>query len=195
MNRHAAATLAGYFPDVDCLADAVISAAETDPHLLKVMLNAGANPDSHTSPELDHWTGACRVPALHFAAGEGRLESTLMLLEAGANPEMTDGDNATPLIAAAGGGHTETIAALLRHGADPNNCGTSDFPPLYSAVMGGHTGAMNALLAAGADPNWRDVHGTPLIDKLRLDGAPPHMLSLLQTALSLHRAVGPRPAS
>lgn len=79
-----------------------------------VSLNLQAGPD------LDYQDREQQSTALHFAAWDGRLEVTKLLLQAGASLEIRAAGGATPLHAAARRGFTDVAIALLAHGANPN---------------------------------------------------------------------------
>lgn len=55
-----------------------------------------------------------------------------LLLDRGANPEVGDGQNWTPLHLAATSGHTSCCRLLLEHGARLNVCSTVSLYPLIS---------------------------------------------------------------
>jgi ankyrin repeat protein len=59
--------------------------------------------------------------ALTFAARQDYVEIARALLEAGANPNVSDRDGMTPLIVAVLNGSFETAAVILEKGADPND--------------------------------------------------------------------------
>ncbi len=86
------------------------------------------------------WDHHSRTPR-HWAATEGVAEA---LLEAGANPEVRDRLERTPLHYAA-----TAAAVLLRHNADPNARDRNGQPPLYQAAS---KGVVTALIEAGAEP-------------------------------------------
>lgn len=58
------------------------------------------------------------VRSLHYAAREGHLEIVQMLLAAGADVNVQDGQGWTPLHVAARNGHREMVQALIAVGAD-----------------------------------------------------------------------------
>jgi len=97
------------------------------------------------------------------AAEAGDLAGVVRFLEAGADPNMTDGYGRTALGLAVFGGHTATITALLRAGARPvyhlTTAGADPFGQgwslLAACVSHGDPEAVRALVAAGADPNER----------------------------------------
>lgn len=78
---------------------------------VEILLRNGANVDQKDS----HGRAA-----LHLAVGRGDADTTRVLLEAGANPNVQDQDGVTPLNLARSYAGTGDIAALLlKAGADP----------------------------------------------------------------------------
>jgi uncharacterized protein len=81
-----------------------------------------------------------------------RPDRVRRLLEAGADPDPSDGD--TPLYQAAVHGDSATVRVLLQAGADPDReSGQDRSLPLCAAACWGHTDAVVALLDGGADPD------------------------------------------
>src|SRR5690349_5534440 len=74
------------------------------------------------------------LTALVYAARQGDLESTKLLIGAGANVNKTTGDGSSPLLVAAINGNYAVGEFLLQNGADPNIASTEGFGPLYVAV-------------------------------------------------------------
>jgi hypothetical protein len=103
--------------------------------------------------------------ALYTAAAQGYTDIALLLLKAGADPNLRSGDQTegTPLCAAACHGYLEIVDGLLAHGADPNLREDEWWSPLRWAAAHGHVEVARALLAAGADPNL----GAPLAEASR----------------------------
>jgi ankyrin repeat protein len=99
--------------------------------------------------------------ALLFAARVGDVESSRLLLTAGAdvNDELADGTSA--LILAAHSGQGPAAELLLEKGADPNNADIG-YTALHAAVLRSEVSLVRALLAHGANPNIRMTKGTPL---------------------------------
>lgn len=87
---------------------------EDDPDLLRVLLDAGADPNS-----LNHSKSA----PLMRACGMGHERAALMLLEAGADPNAFDKLGESPLICAMQSGSPALVAALIERGAEPTRAG------------------------------------------------------------------------
>ncbi|MEP6536830.1 MAG: ankyrin repeat domain-containing protein [Bryobacteraceae bacterium] len=116
---------------------------------------------------------------LLYAAREGALEATHVLVKASANLNMAEPDGITPLIMAIINGHYEVAAFLLDSGADPNTADKWGRTALYAAVdmhslqpsatrpAPRNTDKLNGLdvaklaLSRGAKPNTQMVDATP----------------------------------
>jgi len=72
------------------------------------------------------------------------------LLVDGAEPDVTDDGQRTPLHFAAKAGHQEIVALLLRHGAAIDARDENDTTPLHFAAGAGHGSTVAMLLAHGA---------------------------------------------
>ncbi|MDE3001730.1 MAG: ankyrin repeat domain-containing protein [Gemmatimonadota bacterium] len=113
--------------------------------------------------------------ALHFAARDGLLEATQLLLAHGSELDQpTAGDGTTPMLMATINGHFDLAMHLLEEGADPNATAEDGAAPLFTvlnrrwspkaaypqpqAFRQQHTDYltfMTALMEAGADVNHR----------------------------------------
>ncbi|MES2625443.1 MAG: ankyrin repeat domain-containing protein [Pseudomonadota bacterium] len=115
------------------------------------------------------------LTALHFAVREGDLESTKVLVEAGADVNQKSEFGWTPLLTATQNRFYELGKYLLEHGADPNIANEGGWNPLYIAtdnrnIEGGdyptrkpdmdHLAYIKLLLDAGANPNLRMASST-----------------------------------
>ena len=73
------------------------------------------------------------VAALHYAAFNGYFDYLKLLLEQGAEVDVTDLESATPLHHAAFSGHIECVKALLDAGANPDHRDSEGCTPLHKA--------------------------------------------------------------
>jgi len=98
---------------------------------------------------------------LLFAVRAGDVESTRLLLAAGAdaNDHLPDGTSALVLAAYSGRGAVGSL--LLEKGADPNDM-ASGYTALHAAVLRSDLDLVKALVAHGADANIRMTRGTPV---------------------------------
>ena len=107
--------------------------------------------------------------ALQLAAGFGHVECVSLLLEAGAEKDVTDRHGATALHWAAIRGHLEVVQLLLEAGADKNDI-LSGATPLHCAAQGGHREVVRLLLEAGADRESLGVTGETALHFAASDG-------------------------
>lgn len=116
-----------HYPDVT--ADAfVMSAGKDQAATVNLFLIAGLAVNSEDSR--DH------VTPLHRASSTGNDGSALLLLRKGANPNVKDENNSTPLMwAAERCQSTELVVALVKAGADLNAKAKGGLTPLGSARM------------------------------------------------------------
>lgn len=137
--------------------------------VVKLLLERGADVNAVTSD----YTGHRKTP-LHEAITGSRIDRYLrivkMLLDYGANTEIEDRDNGTPLYIAAGSGQVEAIKLLLEAKANVNARNKRGETPLHVVVNDGLESASEEgceaaelLLKHGADVNAKDRNGnTPL---------------------------------
>jgi ankyrin repeat protein len=125
---------------------------------------------------------------LMYAARQGSLAAARVLVEAGAQVNLTDPDGATALVLATLNGHYDTAALLVEKGADPNIADASGAAALYAAVDMNTLGEiygrparpirnqrtdlelMEILLAHGANPNARLK--SPALQRAHTPGEP-----------------------
>ena len=119
--------------------------------------------------------GGGGLTAMTFAAREGDLESTKILVAAGANINQPTEYGWTPLLTAANNRHYQLATWLVEHGANVNQPNKGGWTPLYLAtdnrnIEGGdypvpkpdmdHLEFIKILLDHGADPNLRAKDNT-----------------------------------
>jgi len=109
--------------------------------------------------------------ALHIAAARRDIVWLVFLANKGANPNIADNRDVTPLMLASQLGFFEGVDALIKAGArvdEPNEAGET---PLITAVHRRDTQMMRVLLQAGADPDRSDNSGRSAREYAMLEGA------------------------
>lgn len=97
------------------------------------------------------------MTALHWAAKNGDVEMTSLLLRARASLTATTRVGSyTPLHVASQTGSAPVVAALLKAGADVKLTTSTGVTPLHLAALSGSADAINVLVKAGADPNAKE---------------------------------------
>jgi uncharacterized protein len=152
--------------------------SQRHPEVVKALVEGGANVNarSRTSRLLVNRGGAvgssgADVPAIAdvekggstpilFAARQGDLECTRILLDAGADVNDVAPDGNSVLLTAAHSGHGDLARFLLDKGANPDAAGAG-YTSLHVAVLTGDLELAKALLAHGANVNARLTRGTP----------------------------------
>lgn len=110
--------------------------------------------------------------ALHMARD---LNITKKLLEHGADPNIQNFENETPLHIASGVGYNETTKLLVKHGAYLNIKNSNGNTPLHLIMiqpwespvdpLNGYSDTVNTLLQFGADTNIFDHYGNLALHK------------------------------
>jgi cytohesin len=170
--RAIAALKAGADPNArDHSGDKPRSFGEEARRLLDRLLHPGAKPDADARP----------TALLLLCQPEKRAErqerdpSDLVkaLLEAGADPNVSDADGNSPLILMAFWQYEKPFLLLLAHGADVRHQDSGGNTPLHAVALWNGSAAMaESLLAAGADIEARDQDGrTPLHIACNRDGS------------------------
>jgi cytohesin len=131
----------------------VIAAASGSAAMVRLLVEAGANPQQRCRPFQDS--------PLHFVTTPAAAEA---LLNAGADIESATQQGSRPLHAAVASNLPSVITLLLRRGADADvHCKPYGDSPLHLAVRECRTKIIKLLLEGGADPDVRDDQGsTPL---------------------------------
>jgi ankyrin repeat protein len=127
---------------------------------------------------------------LLYAARDGRLDSARLLIAAGADIEITDGNGITPLLMAVSNNHMDVARFLIERGSRINVMDWYGRTPLWAAVETRNMDVDNAepfengvdrvpvldliriLLDRGADPNTRTKETPPIRRQmLRITGS------------------------
>ena len=120
---------------------------------MKALLAEGAHVNA-----ADAWGNT----ALLLVAGRGDLESTQLLLAAGARVQGMDAP-LSPLSSAALHGQAQVVRLLLRKGAKVNAGGSDGISPLAHAVQLNQLAAARELLQARANVAVKDGNGSGLL--------------------------------
>src|SRR5215470_2939700 len=168
------------------------AAAQSQSGMVKVLVDAGA--DVNARSRVNNWerqvTAEARAIArpsggltpLLYATRQGCAECVKILAEAGADLDLGDPDNVSPLLMASLNGHWDTAEYLINKGANVNKWDWWGQNPLYAAVD------LNTI-PHGGRPDRPSLDETTSFDiiKLLLDkGANPNLqLKLLPPFRSL----------
>lgn len=118
---------------VRCKPEAAREAIARDPKLLRLKCLWGESP-------------------LHFLCTEKEMAAVKLLIEAGANVNVSNDCGDTPLSDAARLGHTGIVALLLSYGASPNTANDLGSTPLTDAIETNQLEILGLLLQHGASP-------------------------------------------
>lgn len=157
------------------------AAAEGQPAMVKLLVEHGA--DVNARSNVNEWERQVTAEPrrqlrplggftpLLYAARRGCAECAGILMQGGADVNLTDPDRVTPLLLATLNLNFDTAAVLLDHNADVNKWDTYGRAPLYAAVD------MSTLPIGGrADrPSEDRTTAVELIDRLLQAGANPNM--------------------
>ncbi len=102
--------------------------------------------------------------ALLSASAQGYPRILRLLLEAGANPDISNVNGITPLMYAAQYGNLEISKILLEYGANTDLRDTYGMTALIVATLKGHIKVVEKLLKAGADIAIKDKNGMTALD-------------------------------
>ncbi|HET9371524.1 MAG TPA: ankyrin repeat domain-containing protein [Vicinamibacterales bacterium] len=169
------------------------AAAAGDVAALESHIDAGVSPDAAEG------RGGTRL--LASAARTGRLDAMRLLLDRGADPNLSDsgGNHWIPLMHAVHKHQFDAVRLLLERGARPDGSKDLRVTPLMMAVGSGQVEVATTLLDKGADPMRRTPgHGSMLtlavaggaltdLDGPLLGGCYPAMVKLLMDRAPLIR--------
>ena len=142
----------------------MVAAQYSTPSIVRMLLRAGEDPNQRGSPKSYFWL-ACRragyrnsdqqPTALHYAAKVARDSGNMeALLDGGANPNLADAFDCTPLmiLAERKDDVTDLIGFLVSRGAEVNKVSNKKMA-LGRAVVRGNVANVRALLERGAVGN------------------------------------------
>jgi ankyrin repeat protein len=172
------------------------AAAQSQPAMVKELLHHHADPNARSTVNVSlSWRQVTAEPRaqarppggltpLLYAARQGCLECAKYLIEAGADPNLTDPEGVTPLLMATVNFHFDLAAYLLKKGANANQWDWWGRTPLYAAVD------LNTLPYGGRPdkPSLDDTSSLKMIQLLLDAGANPNVQLKL---FPPYRALGP----
>lgn len=122
--------------------------------------NASSNPRQQpTSVSEDSTPRAAHEPELIDVASQGDQQETQRLLDAGAQPNITDERGWNALMMATLHGHVPVVQLLLKKGADVNLSNSTGSTALMMAALQGQDSILQLLLDKGASVNTQDAKG------------------------------------
>jgi ankyrin repeat protein len=140
----------------------------------KILIDAGA--DVGTKSALGG------TPLFGAAALPGNAKLVRLLLDHGANPNVTVG-GATSLTMAAWTGDAEEVAVLLNRGADPKAAGFGGISALHAAVSRGERAMVDLLLRSGANVEARTSQDEDVLERYGFWNDPALVSLLLQKGI------------
>lgn len=185
------------------------AAAQSQPEMLKVLIKAGGDPNSRSmtnqrdrmvsAERRFQWRPAGGLTALSYAAREGCMECAKILVEAGADVDIGDVENVSPLLTAIINMRFDTAKYLIEAGANINKWSFRGENPVYAAVdvntipHGGYPDRpsedkttsleiLKILLEAGANPNLQ-LKLQPTYRHLKDDRGADRLLNIEATPL------------
>lgn len=108
---------------------------------------------------------------LMLASYNGHLDASKLLLEHGADPELANSRQQTPLSGAAFKGLADISQLLINHGADVNAATPDGKTPLMFAAMFNQKDIVDLLLNNGADAYAKSADGLTALALARAMGA------------------------
>ena len=122
--------------------------------MITFLIESGADPEI-----CDNCGMTVLAATVYYACDESISERVTLLLDAGADVNVEDGDGRSSLQLAVDRGFPEVAALLIRAGADPNARDVYGWTALHLAAGRGNERVAAALMQAGADPELRDDEG------------------------------------
>lgn len=138
----------------------VIATKSNQINAVNLLLAAGANPNHGDKPVFP----SDRIFPLQIAAEKGFAEIACLLIDAGAQVDVTHNNTWPPLCIAAKYGHEGVVRLLLEKGAQINDVNKEwRWSALSLATYGQHWDIVKLLVSKGADVNLGDEYaGYPL---------------------------------
>lgn len=147
---------AGYdvnLPDNDTVTLLHWAAINNRAELVKYLLEKNAN--------VDAIGGDLNATPLHWATRQGHLASVVLLMNAGADPQIKDAEGCSSIHLAAQFGHTAVVAYFIARNVNPDTFDSGGMTALmWSSWKIVTLDPVRLLLTLGANPNLQDLtHG------------------------------------
>ncbi|KAF0175435.1 MAG: ankyrin repeat-containing protein [Limisphaerales bacterium] len=126
------------------------------------------------------------MTALHWAAYHDELDTTKLLLAAGASPKATNRYGVSPLSLACVNGRGAMVETLLAAGANPNTTLRGGETVLMTAARTGQPGPLKALLARGAAVDAKDRKDQTALMWAAAEGHTAAVEVLIKAGANLH---------
>ena len=136
-------------------------AAKVSLRMVRLLLDRGANPNVFTRDGYGtplHWAVDPRFARKPLLDGN-RGDMVAAMVEAGGNPNMTNGGGQTPLHYAAQLGDALAVGSMLNHDGNPNLADAGGLTVLHYAAAAGHLHTVEQLVRRGADLSLEDHYG------------------------------------
>ena len=108
--------------------------------------------------------------ALHFACQNGHIEVVKLLVEKGANVNITDYDFKSPLLWAASEGYREILDILLKNNADKYATDIDGKCAVHLAVEAGNLSLVEWMLSNGYELNCKAFNDNSLLHSAAMSG-------------------------
>jgi ankyrin repeat protein len=120
---------------------------------------------SSKTVEIDDNSGLGGMSAYHWAAKNGNADITQLLIDASANPNVTNKVGKTPVAIAAESGHVEVLKMIVESGGDIESVDQiGGTPLLWASGLSKNPATVGYLIEVGGNVNIIDTNGmTPLI--------------------------------
>jgi biopolymer transport protein ExbD len=152
----------------DAAATAVANAQVVE--VIKQMLESGMAPDAEIPVDWG-WEAPSGTTLLMWAAARDHVELVELLLDRGADTEVTTSESGTALTFAAFLGNTQAIEVLLDNGADVHATGPVGMTAVQLAARNGHSEAVDMLVRYGAATTEAEVYRDVMGDEFLLPRA------------------------
>jgi hypothetical protein len=131
---------------------------------VRLLLSHGANPNVLEQTRSDS-EGHAITPLIGAVRHDSNRELVELLLDSGADPNLADGTEMTPLMCAASAGATEVAKLLVTRGADVHRTTDDGQDALYFAMTRDRPELVRFLLGCGLDPKASPTGRSSAMDR------------------------------